>query len=176
MQVEGNHKTKMPPEFLRFIKDIHTMCKQNRNAIVGWGFSRGGRWLEELVRENSLYVDVAFVIAGYPPSKGEREQTNAAKELMAVKSTIVVMLHFAADFWCNASVYPHWFLQFELAMAKTDADRPSGFFSYILPGAHDAGHRVWSTWSCDVPRQMLDWKTLFEQIWFRAENKHKLSQ
>ena len=100
----------------------------------------------------------------------------AAKELMAVKSTIVVMLHCAADFWCNASVYPHWFLQFELAMAKTDADRPSGFFSYILPGAHDAGHRVWSTWSCDVPRQMLDWKTLFEQIWFRAENKHKLSQ
>ena len=36
MQVKGNHKTRMPPEFLQFMKDIHAMCQQNRNAIVGF--------------------------------------------------------------------------------------------------------------------------------------------
>jgi len=69
MDIPGNHKTKMPKEFIRFIEDLHARCSHNNNSIGAWGFSRGARWLEELVREHSAYLDVAVIIAGYPETR-----------------------------------------------------------------------------------------------------------
>ena len=106
MQVEGNHKTRVPEAFILFIKDLHAMCSHNRNSIVAMGLSRGGRWLEEIVREYSDYLDAAIIIAGYPETKDKSQNASVAKELIAVNSTIVCMVHFAADEFCNASKYP----------------------------------------------------------------------
>ena len=102
MDIDGDHRTSAPKELIRFIKDLYEMCSHNRNSIVGWGFSRGGKWLDVIVREHSIYIDAAIIIGGYPPSNEKLEQIKVARELIKVKSTIVCMVHFAADTSCNA--------------------------------------------------------------------------
>ena len=92
--------------------------------------------MEEIVRESSVYLDVAIIIAGYPETKQREQHASVAKELIAVNSTIVCMVHFAADFVCNASKYPLWYAEFELAMAARDRDRTAGFMSYMVSGTH----------------------------------------
>ena len=57
--VPGNHKIKVLQGFVQFIKDLHAMCSTNKASIVAWGVSRGARWLEEIVRKRSVYLDVA---------------------------------------------------------------------------------------------------------------------
>ena len=104
MDIPGNFKTRVPQEFIRFIEDLHARCSHNKNSIVAWGFSRGARLLEELVRKHSAYLDVAVIIAGYPETKGREENFSVAWERIAVKRTIVSMVHFAADQFCNASI------------------------------------------------------------------------
>ena len=69
MDIPGNFKVKIPKEFILFLKDLHIRCSHNKNSIVAWGLSRGARWLEQLVREHSAYLDVAIIIAGYPPNQ-----------------------------------------------------------------------------------------------------------
>ena len=161
MQVEGKHKTAVPPALIQFIKDLHALCSHNKNSIVAWGFSRGGRWLEEIVLESSVYLDVAIIIAGYPQTKGGEQNASVAKELIAVNSTIVCMVHFAADACCNASKYPRWYAEFELAMAEPEGG--TGFMSYMVPGTHDDGHELWCNWNfAKVSSELVDW---FEMMW-----------
>ena len=71
MEVPGNHKTRVHREFMQLIKDLHAMCIRNKNSIVARDLCRGGRWLEEIVREHSVYLDVAATIGGYPETKKE---------------------------------------------------------------------------------------------------------
>ena len=77
------------------------MSSHNRNSVVAWRRSRGGRWLEEIVREHSVYLDVAVITAGHPESKGEYGSISAVRKLMAVKSTIVFMVHVDAHDFCK---------------------------------------------------------------------------
>ena len=163
MQVQGNHKTKAPQEFIQFIKDLHAMCNPNKNSIAAWGLSRGGMWLDGLVREYSVYLDVAIIIAGYPPTKDKWHNASVAKELIAVNSTIVCMVHFAADEFCNASKYPLWYAEFELAMAAQDRDRTTGFMSYMVPGTHGDSWSLWWNWDfANRCSELVDW---FETMW-----------
>ena len=107
VSLEG-FKAPMPQELILFIKDLHRMCIPKNNAIVAWGFSRGAKWLQEIVREYSIYLDVAIIIAGYPGSKDQFENASEAKALIAANKTLVCMVHFAADECCNAHKYPRW--------------------------------------------------------------------
>ena len=88
------------------------------------------------MQASSSYLYVAVIIAGYPETKGREQHVSVSKELIAVNSTIVCMVHFAADFVCNASKYPLWYAEFELAMAARDRDRTTGFMSYMVSGTH----------------------------------------
>ena len=172
MQIHGNHKQAAPEAFIQFIKDLHAMCSHNGNSIVAWGFSRGGRWLEEIVREYSVYLDVAIIIAGYPETKGKEQNASVAKELIAVNSTIVCMVHFAADECCNASKYPRWYAEFELAMAARD--HGTGFMSYMVPGTHDDGKSLWDDWNfAKVSSELVDW---FEMMWLQLDRNRLMSR
>ena len=51
MEIPGTYKQQIPPEFIYFLKDIYDMSRPNSNTIIAYGLSRGGRWLEEIVRE-----------------------------------------------------------------------------------------------------------------------------
>ena len=75
----------MPPEFLQFIKDIHTMRQQQGQKIIAWAFSRGSRWLEDIVREHSMYLDVAVFFAGYPANRSAWDNAKAAAELIDMR-------------------------------------------------------------------------------------------
>ena len=99
--------------------------------------------MEEIVREYSVYLDVAIISAGYPETKGKEQNASVAKELIAVNSTIVCMVHFAADSFCNASIYPLWYAELELAMAARDRDRTTGFMSCMVPVTHVGGKLLW---------------------------------
>ena len=166
MQVDGNHKVAVPQAFFQLIKDLHVMCSHNKNSIVAWGFSRGGRWLEEIVREYSVYLDVAIIIAGYPETKDKWQNASAAKELIAVNSTIVCMVHFAADYFCNVSIYPNWYAEFELASAARFDEQHglTGFMNFMVPGTHDEAQKLFHDWNfAVVSTELNDW---FEAIWY----------
>ena len=105
MNVPGNWKTIIPDKFIGFLKDLHAMCSKNKNPILAWGLSRGGRWLEELARQHARYLDVAVIIGGYPESKGEWQQKAVATELINVRKPVVCMVHFSADELCGADKY-----------------------------------------------------------------------
>ena len=116
MDVPGNgHKAKVPREFIQFIKDLDDMCRSHKknfkNLMFAWGLSRGARWLEEIVREHSKYLDVAFIIAGYPENRCRFKNSCAAKELIEVArktDTMVVMVHFIFDEFCSVKKFPFW--------------------------------------------------------------------
>ena len=162
MNVVGNWKTRVPHEFLQFISDLHAMCSPNKNAIIAWGFSRGARWLEEIVREHSRFLDAAFIIAGYPETRGQDQDTSVAKELIGIKTTIVCMVHFAADAVCNASIYPAWYAEFEVAIAAR-VGNDTAFTSFMVPGTHVcAGKSLWLDW--DFTKVNPEWTDWFEKI------------
>ena len=73
------------------------------------------------------------------------------------------MVHFAADTHCNASKYPEWYAQFELAMAAQDRDGTTGFMSYMLPGNHDDAYKFWESWDF---ADHVDW---FEAMWLQLD-------
>ena len=140
--------------------------------------------MEEIVLESSVYLDVAIIIAGYPATKGKQQNASVAKELIAVNSTIVCMVHFAADFFCNASKYPHWYAEFELAVMGVKANKlspdlasamragllgglHSGFMSFTVPGNHKDSKKLWRTWDfAEVSSELDNW---FEIMWFQLE-------
>ena len=123
--------------------------------------------MEELVREHSAYLDVAVIIAGYPETRGQWDNISVARELIAVKSTIVFMVHFAADELCNASFYPCWYAEFESAMARQD--HGTGFLSYMVRGGHDDAASLFCDWDFKRCPGMADW---FEVMWLQLQRKN----
>ena len=95
MDTHGNYNVRAPHEVMQHITDLHAMCSHKQNLIIAWGFARGARWLDLIVREYLVYLHVAFIIAGSPESRCEIENSHAAKELIEVArktDTIVVLV------------------------------------------------------------------------------------
>ena len=65
----GKYKETLPPQFLEFIRFIRVGARGN--AIIGWGFSRGGKWLMEIVREHVGLLHAAVMFAGYPQARSQ---------------------------------------------------------------------------------------------------------
>ena len=83
-----------------------------------------------------------------------------------MNSTIVCMVHLAADEFCNASVYPRWYAEFELAIAVQDTDRTTGSMSYMVPGNHGDAGSLWWNWDF-APRcpELVPWsETMWPQL------------
>ena len=137
----------MPAEFIAFLQDLHTMCSDNKNPIVAWGLSRGGRWLEELARQHSRYLDAAVIIGGYPESRDQWQQKEMATELIRVKKPIVCMVHYVADEFCGADKYSFWHAEFALVMERLHRGEfhDTGFMSFMLPGTHKYAGELFHT-------------------------------
>ena len=132
-------------EFDRF---LHAMADARQHTIIGWGFSRAGKWLMEIVREHSSLVDVAVILGGYPQTYCRYEQVANATELVAVSADpskcVVAMVHFVDDLVCGAMKYPLWHAEF-LKYMKNRKDG-SCFISLTLPGSQEDGYKVWHRW------------------------------
>ena len=171
MNVPGNHKEKVPPEFILFIEELHHKCssshqKNFKNLIIAWGLSRGALWLEEIVREHSKYFDVAFIIAGYPENRCRHKNSCAAKELIEVAKVtgkVVCMVHFVSDELCNAGRYPEWHAGFETAMAMRD--RVPNFMSLSVPGSHDDAKPFWYSWDFPACFPESKWVECWLELW-----------
>ena len=165
MQIPGDNKASLPKQLIAFIKELYGMCKHKGNPIVAMAFSRGARWLEQLVRENSHYLEVAIIIGGYPVSKDKVENKSHAKQLVNVKSTIVCMVHFIQDFHCNPLIYPAWYAEFIRAshpMVRAK-ERITNFENFMLQGNHDDAKNLWHNWDFDKYDDELNiW---FETMW-----------
>ena len=165
MQITGKNNRKLPDELMQFIRELHGMCKHEGNPIVAMGFSRGARWLEKIVRENSHYLEVAIIIAGYPENKDKVQNKSHAQELVKVKSTIVCMVHFISDFHCNTSIYPDWYGEFERASEPSvrEIEDITSFNNFMLQGNHKDAEELWYNWHfAKVDDELNGW---FEAMW-----------
>jgi len=94
-------------------------------------------------------------------------QFPVTRELIAVPTTIVFMVHFAADSCCNASMYPNWYAEFESAMERQD--HGTGFLSYVVPGSHNDAASLFYDWDFKRCLGMVDW---FEVMWLQLQRKN----
>ena len=136
---KGGWKMGLPNEFVKFVKFLRE--RANGRLIIGWGMSRGAKWLIELVREHAGLLDGAVMFAGYPHSKGEHEQVASAQELIATRHCQILMVHFVGDECCGVSCFPQWHAEFVRHMA--DPHRKSPLVSVTMPGNHGAAHPMW---------------------------------
>ena len=90
----GGWKLKLPKEVVQFVQFVKSQAK-NR-ALIGWGLSRGAKWVIELVREHRL-LEAAVIFAGYPQTKCQHEQRASAQELIAIRNCAICMVHMTAD-------------------------------------------------------------------------------
>ena len=175
----GTYNLKLPPEFLDFVKFVNSRAKSR--AIIGWGLSRGAKWLIELAREHAGLLTGAVMIAGYPQTKDKDDQELSAKELIAIRNCVICMLHFVSDECCGVTCFPHWHAEFERHMAVQVAEsaaevagsaansssKPppppkSSLLSLNLPGSHSAGYPIWLHWQVDCHRVFNQW---WEMLW-----------
>ena len=147
----------LPLEFLQFVQYINKKAK-NR-AIIGWGLSRGAKWVIELVREHDL-LDGAVIFAGYPQTRCQYVGLASAQELIAVRNCAICMIHMVADECCGVSCFPHWHAEFERHMA--DQNRKSSLLSLNLPGGHSAAYPIWLNWEVQAHPVFNQW---FEMMW-----------
>ena len=63
---------------------------------------------------------------------------------MAVKSTIVFMVHFDADEFCNTHVYPQRHGEFAVSMQTQE--RRTGFMNVMVQGDHTNAADLWENW------------------------------
>ena len=157
----GGWKLKLPDEVVQFVQFVKTRAK-NR-ALIGWGLSRGAKWVIELVQGHRL-LDAAVIFAGYPQTKCEHEQRASAQELINIRNCAIFMVHMVADECCGVPHYPYWHAEFERHMAHQN--RQSSLISMILPGNHDAAYDIWLNWKVQAlhPR--------FEVMWERLVLRH----
>ena len=115
------HRRQLPsvvPQLLRVVKGgLVQPCK-----VIVLGFSRGGAWGLDLAREHAACLGAAVLIAVYPNTKHDEASLREARRLMPVPRPIL-LVHFAADSWCNADAYPWRFGPFETA--------PTNIYQYV---------------------------------------------
>ena len=175
----GRFRLFVPAEFLEFVRFINNRAKSR--AIIGWGFSRGAKWLIELTREHAGLLDGAVMIAGYPQTRCPYDQRSSAQELIAIRHCAICMLHFASDESCGVTCFPNWHAEFERHMASQVAEsvaevagsaansssKPpsppkSSLLSLTLSGNHNAGYPIWLRWQVDCHPDFNQW---WEMLW-----------
>ena len=160
----GSFKERLPDHFLEFVRFVRERA-QGR-AVLGWGMSRGAKWLTELVREHAGLLDAAVMFGGYPQTRDQYDQVANAQELIAIRDCFIVMVHFAEDECCGVSRFPFWHGEFTRHMA--DQDRMSSLISMQLPGNHAAATPLWLDWKMEAHPLFGQ---LFESMWQRLAIK-----
>ena len=160
----GGWKKPLPLEVVQFVQFVKTRAK-NR-ALIGWGLSRGAKWVIELVQGHRL-LDAAVIFAGYPQTKCEHEQRASAQELINIRNCAIFMVHMVADECCGVRSYPYWHAEFERHMAVQN--RQSSLLSLTLSGSHSTAHPIWLNWEVQAHSVFNQW---FEMMWERLVLTH----
>ena len=165
----GGFKQTLPTEFLEFVQMIHGQAKSR--AIIGWGLSRGGKWLIEMVQEHAL-LDAAVMFAGYPQRNCEHEERACAQELIAIRNCAICLLHFVEEPFGSVPSNPYWHAELEhhmadqvgesVAMVAGSVATTSSLLSLCLPGNYDTAHMVWRQWQVQCNPLFNQW---FEMLW-----------
>ena len=160
MQWEGGKfKLTLPAQFLEFIHFIRV--RAHGRPIIGWGYSRGAKWLVEIVREHKNLLHAAVMFAGYPQTKCQYEQQASVRDLIAAKDCAICMVHFVADSVCGVQCFPHWHAEFVRHMETPRSD-VSCFVSVTMPGTHDDAYPIWCHWEVDRCEVLKVW---FDLMW-----------
>ena len=159
----GNFKAKAPEELFAFIRFLRA---NTSSAIIGWGMSRGGKWLSEVVRGHGGLVNVVAIFGGYPQTRCQYESLASAKELIAA-ICLVLMVHFDADPCCGPACFPHWHAELERHVVNFQAG--SALASLNLPGSHDDGYTMWHRWQVAAHHHLKVW---FETMWAHFAGAH----
>ena len=156
-------KARVPPAFVEFVNFLRDKTHMNQNTIIGWGFSRGGKWLMEIVRNHTELLDVAVIFGGYPQTKCKWTHKTDVQELIAVKNCLVTLVHFNDDELCGPLTYPVW--HGELARYMADTNRSSTMISMNVPGTHDKDARdMWFDWQVRKHKGFQSWFTQMEEL------------
>ena len=129
-------------------------------------------------------LDGAVMIAGYPPTERKYDQQTSAKDLIAIRSCPICMLHFVSDKRYGMSSLSYWHTEFQRHMAgqvaesaaevvgsaASSSSKPpphpkSSLLSLNLPGNHDAGYPIWLHWQLDCHPDFNQW---WETLWKMA--------
>ena len=156
---------KLPSDFLEFVRFVYS--RANGRPIIGWGVSRGAKWLTELVREHAGLLFGAVMFCGYPQTRCPYEQQACAMELISAKDCAICMVHFTSDESCGVRCFPFWHAEFQRHMADmaTCQGQCSPLLSLDLPGNHAAARPYWQKWqiqNCPALQQWFDtmWRSL----------------
>ena len=145
--IPGKHKaplTSSVPDALRALRQA------TNNKIVLCGFSRGARWVDEVLQKHAdAGFDFAIAIAPYPANRDDWLQRQSAREVMKVNRPIMYVL-FASDEFCNAVTYATWFQQFELGMQNApdpegEGTRRETFGFFCVAGHHGDAEKLFET-------------------------------
>ena len=169
----------LPRQFVEFIEMLNRRAKSR--AIIGWGLSRGAKWLMEVMRNNDRLLDAAVLFAPYPQIKCPYEQKACADELIAITDCAICLLHFAEDDCCGVHRYPHWHAKLQHHMATqvaesaamvagsaSAASMSSPLLSLTLSGNHDTAVPIWLEWQVQCDDDFNEW---FEMMWHSATVK-----
>ena len=146
--ISGKYTAPLPPSVPMALEELRLTTRRTKNRIILAGFSRGARWVDELILESAQLFDFAIAIAPYPRTKDQWNQREWAREVMQVNRPIMY-IEFASDEYCNCLTYRHWFEQFELGMTNKPSSRPGcrretfGFF--MVAGVHQDGEKLFRT-------------------------------
>ena len=175
----GRHTMELPRQFVEFIEMLNRRAKSR--AIIGWGLSRGAKWLMEVIRNNNRLLDAAVLFAPYPQIKCPYEQKACADELIAITDCAICLLHFAEDDCCGVHRYPHWHAKLQHHMATqvaesaamvagsaSAASMSSPLLSLTLSGDHDTAVPIWLEWQVQCDDDFNEW---FEMMWHSATVK-----
>jgi hypothetical protein len=165
MNCDGNHKKQAPDDWFSFVRKLRQDSNVNRNTIIGWGFSRGGKWLIQLAREDAALLDVAVIFGGYPQTHDKRDQKQNALELIGIKTCILCLVHFLSDSVCGIMNFPTWHAELARFMAG-NRNSESPLTSIMLEGTHEKdAYNMWQDWQIDKSPQFKHW---FWSIWKAA--------
>ena len=149
--IPGNHKTPFTQSIPMALEALRkTTTKTTKNKILLAGFSRGARWVDEVILEHAELFDFAIAIAPYPRSKDQWKQRDWARQVMQVKRPILY-IEFASDEFCNAGTYRIWFEEFAVCMDLDPSSAPGcrretfGFF--MVAGVHQDGANLFKSFN-----------------------------
>ena len=179
MQINpSGYRANVPEAFMQFVNFLRAKTHKKQNAIIGWGFSRGGKWLIEIVRNHAQLLDAAVIFGGYPLTKCEHDQQAEVQELIAVRSCMIALVHFAADSSCGVLRYPVWHAELERHRALMLAHgRDSCLLTMTLAGNHsNECFNMWHRWEFQNDPLFEEWFTTMWRVVSKQPMLHFVKQ
>ena len=139
-----------PDGLVTALTTIRRLAARTKRPVLLVGFSRGGKWVQQLACTHASLFDGALVLAGYPSDESEVVQRSEASALVNVTIPVDI-LQFNRDLW--SAMYPVFTSKLQHAM-KIRREGQSRSLNHLLvvldvDGDHDDAERVFAN-TCDT--------------------------